>query len=88
MLFADKNIPQKSRLARKTGNTDSNNLKKNSITYLKSEDNPGVFFKTDSFKVVHEISFVDAAKIFKADPKEEAEKKLPENHHEQIKDQV
>lgn len=79
-----KNIPQKSRLARKTGNTDSNNLKNNSITYLKSEDNPGVFFKTDSFKVVHEISFVDAAKIFKADPNEEAEKKLPENHHEQI----
>lgn len=79
-----KNIPKKSRLARKTDNIDSFiNVDNASITYIKSEGHPGVFYKTDENDIVHELTFVNAAKIFKANTKEKAVK-LPENHHKQV----
>jgi len=79
-----KNIPKKSRIARKAKNIDSFiNVDDASITYIKSAGHPGVFYKTDSNNIVHELTFVNAAKIFKADLKEKSTK-LPENHHKQV----
>jgi len=79
-----KNIPKKSRIARSAKNIDSFiNVDGASITYIKSEGHPGVFYKTDSNNIVHELTFVNAAKIFKADLKEKS-KTLPENHHSQV----
>lgn len=79
-----KNIPKKSRIARKAKNIDSFiNVDDASITYIKSAGHPGVFYKTDSNNIVHELTFVNAAKIFKADLKEKSTK-LPSNHHEQV----
>jgi superfamily II DNA or RNA helicase len=79
-----KNIPKKSRIARKSKNVDSFiNVDDASITYIKSAGHPGVFYKTDSNSIVHELTFVNAAKIFKADLKEKSTK-LPSNHHEQV----
>ena len=79
-----KNIPKKSRIARKSKNIDSFiNVDDASITYIKSAGHPGVFYKTDSNNIVHELTFVNAAKIFKAELKEKATK-LPQNHHEQV----
>ena len=79
-----KNIPKKSRIARKSKNIDSFiNVDNASITYIKSEGHPGVFYKTDENNVVHELTFVNAATIFKASTKEKAVK-LPENHHKQV----
>lgn len=79
-----KSIPKKSRIARKATNVDSFiNVDNASITYIKSEGHPGVFYKTDENNVVHELTFVNAAKIFKANSKEKAVK-LPENHHKQV----
>jgi len=77
-------IPQKSRLARNSENITSQPVAKCSVTYLKSEGHPGVFYKIDENGIVHELNFVDAAKIFKASEKEEAIKPLPEFHHEQV----
>ncbi len=79
-----KSIPKKSRIARKSSNVDSFiNVDNASITYIKSEGHPGVFYKTDENNVVHELTFVNAAKIFKANAKEKSVK-LPENHHNQV----
>ncbi|EGV43505.1 restriction endonuclease subunit R [Bizionia argentinensis JUB59] len=79
-----KNIPKKSRIARKASKIDSFiNVDNASITYIKSEGHPGVFYKTDENNVVHELTFVNAANIFKANSKEKAVK-LPENHHKQV----
>jgi len=62
-----KNIPKKSRIARKAKNIDSFiNVDDASITYIKSAGHPGVFYKTDANNIVHELTFVNAAKIFKA----------------------
>jgi superfamily II DNA or RNA helicase len=77
-------IPQKSRLARNAENVKSQAVAKCSVTYLKSEGHPGVFYKIDEYNIVHELNFVEAAKIFKASEKEEAIKPLPEFHHEQV----
>jgi superfamily II DNA/RNA helicase len=77
-------IPQKSRLARNVGNVQVQSVSNCSITYLKSEGHPGVFYKIDENGIVHELNFVEAAKIFKTTEKEEAMKPLPEFHHEQI----
>ncbi|MER3318882.1 MAG: helicase-related protein [Allomuricauda sp.] len=79
-----KNIPKKSRIARKATNVDSFiNVDNASIIYIKSEGHPGVFYKTDEHNIVHELTFVNAAKIFKATTKEKAVK-LPEYHHKQV----
>nr|WP_315171034.1 helicase-related protein [uncultured Flavobacterium sp.] len=79
-----KNIPKKSRIARKSTNVDSFiNVDNASITYIKSEEHPGVFYKTDENNIVHELTFVNAAKIFKATLKEKSVK-LPDNHHNQV----
>ncbi len=77
-------IPQKARLARKSGNIKTHLVAKCSVTYLKSEGHPGVFYKIDESGIVHELNFVEAAKIFKATEKEEAIKPLPAFHHEQV----
>ena len=76
-------IPQKARLARSVENVNpSCSLKNGSVTYVKSEGHPGVCYKTDE-NGVHELSFVEAAKIFKAKTEEKA-LPLPEFHHEQV----
>ena len=77
-------IPQKSRLGRNADNVKCQPVAKCSVTYLKSEGHPGVFYKIDEYNIVHELNFVEAAKIFKASEKEEAIKPLPEFHHEQV----
>jgi hypothetical protein len=43
-----------------------------------------VFYKIDESGIVHELNFVEAAKIFKASQQEEAIKPLPEFHHDQV----
>jgi superfamily II DNA/RNA helicase len=79
-----KNIPKKSRIARKANNINSFiSVDNASITYIKSEGHPGVFYKTDENNIVHELTFVNAAKIFKAKTKEKSVK-LPETHHQQV----
>lgn len=79
-----KGIPKKSRIAREAKNVESFiNVDNASITYIKSEGHPGVFYKTDEKNIVHELTFVNAAKIFKASIKEKAVK-LPSNHHNQV----
>ena len=77
-------IPQKARLARNAENINTHPVSKCSVTYLKSEGHPGVFYKIDEHGIVHELNFVEAAKIFKANEKENALKPLPEFHHEQV----
>lgn len=77
-------IPQKARLGRDADNVKTYPVAKCSVTYLKSEGHPGVFYKIDESGIVHELNFVEAAKIFKANEKEDAIKPLPEFHHEQV----
>ncbi len=77
-------IPQKARLARNAENVKFQPVAKCSVTYLKSEGHPGIFYKIDENEIVHELNFVEAAKIFKASEKEDAIKPLPEFHHEQV----
>lgn len=77
-------IPQKARLARNAENVTTHPVAKCSVTYLKSEGHPGVFYKIDDNSIVHELNFVEAAKIFKANKKEDAIKPLPEFHHVQV----
>jgi superfamily II DNA or RNA helicase len=79
-----KEIPQKARLARNANQVKVKDLLDCSISYLKSDDQPGVFYVTDKHGIVHEISFVEAAKIFKAKESEDSEKILPQEHHSQI----
>ena len=79
-----KEIPQKARLARNIKQVKAKDLIDCSISYLKSDDHPGVFYITDKEAIVHEISFVEAAKIFKAKETEIPEKNLPQHHHSQI----
>jgi superfamily II DNA/RNA helicase len=77
-------IPQKARLARNAENVKFQPVAKCSVTYLKSEGHPGVFYKIDENEIVHELNFVEAAKIFRASEKEKAIKSLPEFHHDQV----
>lgn len=77
-------IPQKARLARNAENVKSQPVAKCSVTYLKSEGHPGVFYKIDENEIVHELNFVEAAKIFRASEKEESLKPLPKFHHDQV----
>lgn len=79
-----KEIPQKARLARNANQVKAKDLLDCSISYLKSDDHPGVFYLTDKHGIVHEISFVEAAQIFKAKESEDSEKVLPQEHHTQI----
>ncbi|OSS40259.1 Superfamily II DNA/RNA helicase [Christiangramia flava JLT2011] len=79
-----KSIPKKSRTARDSTKIDSFfDVASSSITYIKSAGHPGVFYKTDENDVVSELTFVNAAKIFKARV-EENSFKLPKNHHHQV----
>ena len=76
-------IPKKARLARSVENVNPNcSVKNGSVTYVKSEGHPGLCYKTDE-NGVRELSFVEAAKIFKAETKEKA-LPLPDFHHEQV----
>lgn len=77
-------IPQKARLARNAEEVTFHPVEKCSLTYVKSEGHPGVFYKIDEHEIVHELNFVEAAKIFKASQQEEAIKPLPEFHHDQV----
>lgn len=77
-------IPEKARLGRNSENVKLQPVAKCSVTYLKSEGHPGVFYKIDENEIVHELNFVEAAKIFRASEKEEAIKPLPEFHHDQV----
>lgn len=77
-------IPQKARLGRNAENINTHPVAKCSVTYLKSEGHPGVFYKIDESGIVHELNFVEAANIFRASEKEEAIKPLPEFHHDQV----
>lgn len=80
-----KKIPHKARITRKVENIkNGDKLLNSSITYLKNEEYAGMFYKIDFHNIVHEISFVDAAKIFKTELSETSEKTLPKIHHEQI----
>ncbi|MBU2268123.1 MAG: restriction endonuclease subunit R, partial [Bacteroidetes bacterium] len=78
-------IPQKARLARESISLDNSPLANCSVTYLKSEGHPGVFYKIDVNNIVHELNFVESATIFKALESEESIKPLPEFHHSQVK---
>lgn len=77
-------IPKKSRIARSTDNVKASNLSNASLTYVKSEGHPGAFYKIDHNEVVYELTFVEAANIFKANTDEKAVKPLPDFHHEQV----
>lgn len=77
-------IPQKARLARNAENVIISPMAKCSVTYLKSDGHPGIFYKIDEHGLVHELNFVEAAKIFKASVNEMALLPLPEFHHEQV----
>lgn len=43
-----------------------------------------MFYKIDDSGIVHELNFVEAAKIYKANENENALKLLPDFHHEQV----
>ena len=52
-----KKIPHKARLTRKSENTISGDkLISSSVTYLKSEEHPGIFYKIDHHNIVHDLS--------------------------------
>jgi superfamily II DNA/RNA helicase len=88
-------IPNKSRCGRKPEegqqlsliNTGDNEvhypLKKTSISYLKSENHPGVFCLVTADLGCIELNFLQAAKIYKAVQAEDA-LPLHENHHQQV----
>lgn len=77
-------IPLKSRIARGFNYLTVTPKSKSSITYLKSEGHPGVFYRIDENEIVHELNFVEAANIFKASENEKALNPLPKFHHNQI----
>lgn len=77
-------IPKKSRIARDSKFVEPEKLKKQTVTYLKGDDHPGIFYRIDEYGLVHELTFVEAAKIFKTNQSEEALKKLPDFHHQQV----
>lgn len=77
-------IPKKARIARSSYNVKGPNLSNASLTYVKSEGHPGAFYKIDHNEVVYELTFVEAANIFKANSDEKAVKPLPDYHHEQV----
>ncbi|MCC5921053.1 MAG: phospholipase D-like domain-containing protein [Cyclobacteriaceae bacterium] len=77
-------IPKKARLARNSEIVKSQDVAQCSVTYIKSNGHPGVFYKSDINGIVHELTFVEAAKIFRATKLEKDVKPLPEFHHEQV----
>lgn len=77
-------IPKKARIARNKDNVIASNISNASLTYVKSEGHPGAFYKIDHNEIVYELTFVEAANIFKANTDEKAVKPLPDFHHEQV----
>ena len=71
-------IALKSRVARK-----QQNLKETSITYIKSDGHPGIFYKI-SDNAIQELNFLEAVKLFEAEEEEQAQKPLPQWHYEQV----
>lgn len=88
-------IPNKARCGRINPETnqltlfDSDNgdvnypLSKTSLTYLKSENHPGIFCLITPEMNIIELNFLQAVKLFKAEPKENPVG-LHEYHHKQI----
>jgi superfamily II DNA or RNA helicase len=68
-------------------NTDSEEVKmeinKATVTYLKSDNHPGVFYFITEAMNAKELSFLQAVKLFEANEKEKAIK-LHEKHFEQV----
>ncbi len=89
-----KNIKNKARCGRKAQenlqptifNTENNQitypLQNTSLTYLKSENHPGIFCLVTSEMQIIELNFLQAVKIYKANEKEKAIE-LHKLHHEQ-----
>ena len=58
-------------------------LAETSLTYLKSENHPGIFCLITPELNTIELNFLQAVKLFKADETEKAISLIP-NHHEQV----
>ncbi|MCV9388071.1 helicase-related protein [Reichenbachiella ulvae] len=82
-------IPKKARIGRKLENVTNahEKLPEATISYIKSENHPGVFYLTDATNVNHELNFVEAARIFKTLESEEGVK-ITETHHKQVSSAV
>lgn len=79
------NLPMRVRTGRSVGNLDSQfkYLNQTTLSYLKSENHPGMFYKVTSEGNVEEMSFLEAARIFKA-RENELGLSLHANHHEHV----
>lgn len=81
-----KEIKKKSRVYRYTANVveKERDLDSATITYLKSENHPGVFYLVDKELQLLELNFTDAARIFKAEEQEGFIEKLTKEHYDQV----
>jgi superfamily II DNA/RNA helicase len=81
-----KRIPYRARLGRDCETVKSDFLKAvpdSTTTYLKSRNHPGVFYNINPDNIVSELSFLEAASIFKANVDEKAID-LNDSHHTQV----
>ena len=91
---AIKQVPNKARVRRDLGNINPLmipvpnqiplNLPDSSLCYLKADNHPGVFCFVSDANNVQELSFLDAAKLFKAKIEEKALKTLSDKHFGQV----
>lgn len=81
-----KKISQRARRCRKPSNVKESpvDLKKSTISYIKSKNHPGVFYHVNDLLQPEELTFVQTAKIFKCRKNEASVKLMPEYHHTQV----
>jgi len=85
-----KRIPHRSRLGRSfdlVNNRDEKILSDSTLTYLKSKNHPGVFYLVNPDNIVNELSFIEAASIFKTN-QEEKSIDLNDNHYIQVSNAI
>lgn len=81
-----KRIPKRARIVRDVKNVAETErpLKNGTITYLKTDYHPGVFYLIAENNELIELNFTEAASIYKTDDKEEAIKEITKQHYDQV----
>ncbi len=82
-----KKLPNKARTTRKASNVDAQAypIEDATLTFIKTELHPGVFYLIGKRRKVEELGFIEACQVLEAKQDEKSEK-LPESHHLQVND--
>jgi len=79
-------IPKRARICRQVEAVTQSPVKlpNTTISYLKSANHPGIFYHINELNQPEELTFLQAAKIFKSKENETAAADMPEFHHNQV----